>query len=210
MPDRMSPSPDRRQRKSRAALRLAMAQLLAAKPYDAITVEDIADAADLTRATFYAHYADRAALLREVSDEIFRDLVANVRQALPPDTTVFTGVAAIAVFEHARSNADLYRAVLSGAAGSEPRARLAEIFQDALQEIFSNMTEQIGVKPRVPISFVSGIYVATVLHMVGEFVDGQLEGSVTEIGELLVQTMFGGISWALSLSEENLRLPGLR
>ena len=66
--------PDRRQRKSRAALQQALLALIAAKPYDAITVEDITELADVARATFYAHYRDKAALLLEVSQEVVEEL----------------------------------------------------------------------------------------------------------------------------------------
>ena len=37
----------------------AFAKFLSEKPYEKITVQDIADKAMINRATFYAHYADK-------------------------------------------------------------------------------------------------------------------------------------------------------
>jgi len=68
-------APDRRQRKSRAALQQALLTLISTKAYDSITVEDITELADVARATFYAHCKDKPALLMEVSRELVEELV---------------------------------------------------------------------------------------------------------------------------------------
>jgi AcrR family transcriptional regulator len=54
---------DPRIRKTRQLLHDALLQLLGSKPFDDISVQDIADTATLNRATFYDHYTDKSALL---------------------------------------------------------------------------------------------------------------------------------------------------
>jgi AcrR family transcriptional regulator len=54
---------DRRVRKTRKGLGDALLSLCAVKPYEAITVQDIIDRADVSRSTFYAHYVDKDGLL---------------------------------------------------------------------------------------------------------------------------------------------------
>lgn len=61
----MVTSPDRRVRKTRQALHDALLSLIAEKGYDATTVADIIDRADVGRSTFYSHYTDKADLLRD-------------------------------------------------------------------------------------------------------------------------------------------------
>jgi AcrR family transcriptional regulator len=54
---------DPRMRRTRQLLQGALMQLLGSKPFDDISVQDIAEAATVNRATFYDHYTDKFALL---------------------------------------------------------------------------------------------------------------------------------------------------
>lgn len=54
---------DPRIRRTRELLQQALANLLETKEFEKISVHDITDAATLNRATFYAHYPDKFALL---------------------------------------------------------------------------------------------------------------------------------------------------
>jgi AcrR family transcriptional regulator len=54
---------DPRVRRTRLSLQQALGRLLETKEFEKISVQDIADAATLNRATFYDHYEDKFALL---------------------------------------------------------------------------------------------------------------------------------------------------
>lgn len=54
---------DPRIRRTRMLLQQALEKLLETKEFDKISVQDIADAATVNRATFYDHYTDKSALL---------------------------------------------------------------------------------------------------------------------------------------------------
>jgi AcrR family transcriptional regulator len=54
---------DPRIRRTRELLQQALSSLLESKEFEKISVHDITDAATLNRATFYAHYPDKFALL---------------------------------------------------------------------------------------------------------------------------------------------------
>jgi AcrR family transcriptional regulator len=56
---------DPRIRRTRQLLQDALRRLLVEKEFDKISVQDIAEAATVNRATFYAHYPDKFALLEE-------------------------------------------------------------------------------------------------------------------------------------------------
>nr|WP_252263623.1 TetR/AcrR family transcriptional regulator [Paracidobacterium acidisoli] len=57
---------DPRIRRTRKLLRDALSTLLATRSFEAISIQDIAEQATVNRATFYAHYADREALLADL------------------------------------------------------------------------------------------------------------------------------------------------
>lgn len=56
---------DRRVRRTRFAVQEALIGLMIEKDYEAITVADIVERADIVRSTFYAHYADKEDVLRQ-------------------------------------------------------------------------------------------------------------------------------------------------
>jgi AcrR family transcriptional regulator len=65
--------PDPRVTRTRTLIRAALTSLLAEKSFESISVADIAERATVNRATFYAHFTDKFALL----DAIIREDAAN-------------------------------------------------------------------------------------------------------------------------------------
>ncbi len=66
---------DPRIRRTRHLLQDALKRLLEEKEFDKISVQDITEAATLNRATFYAHYTDKFALLGELIRVSFLQLL---------------------------------------------------------------------------------------------------------------------------------------
>lgn len=62
---------DPRVLRTRQLIREAFSTLLQKKEFDAITIKDIAQRASINRATFYAHYEDKYALLEEITEQAF-------------------------------------------------------------------------------------------------------------------------------------------
>src|ERR1700685_3333249 len=67
---------DPRIRRTRLALQQALGRLLETKEFDAISVQEIAEAAAVNRATFYDHYTDKFALLECMVGTRFGELLA--------------------------------------------------------------------------------------------------------------------------------------
>lgn len=68
---------DRRQQKTRNAIFSAFRSLLETKRYDKITVQDIIDAADVGRSTFYSHFETKDLLLDAMCEELFNHVFKN-------------------------------------------------------------------------------------------------------------------------------------
>jgi AcrR family transcriptional regulator len=66
---------DRRVRRTQQALAHAVIALTLEKGYDAITIRDITDWADVGYATFFRHYKDKEALLHDVLDVVLTELM---------------------------------------------------------------------------------------------------------------------------------------
>ncbi|TCN21116.1 TetR/AcrR family transcriptional regulator [Mesobacillus foraminis] len=65
---------DRRIAKSRVAIKKAVTELMAEKSFDDITIQDIADRADVNRGTIYLHYTDKYDLLDKMIEEHIESL----------------------------------------------------------------------------------------------------------------------------------------
>ncbi len=69
-----APAPEKldpRVKRTRRLIQWAFGELLAEKGFGAITVQDITERAGINRATFYAHYPDKFALLEETLRNAF-------------------------------------------------------------------------------------------------------------------------------------------
>lgn len=69
---------DRRIRRTRKQLEKALIRLLKKKSIQKITVKELAEEADITRATFYQHYSDPYEMLRQMQDammEKFQEII---------------------------------------------------------------------------------------------------------------------------------------
>ena len=59
----------RRVTMTKMLLKTALIELMQEKPFQQITIKELCEQADLNRTTFYLHYADQSAVLREIEDE---------------------------------------------------------------------------------------------------------------------------------------------
>src|SRR5713101_2891065 len=134
----MEGSMDRRAARTRRSLHQALIALILRKGYDAITVQEIIDEADVGCATFYAHYRGKEDLLRGGFEALRAELKAaqgtapSKRGAAQDRPLKFS----LAMFEHACAYRDVYRAMVGGRGGvvasHEIRRVLSEIVKEEL------------------------------------------------------------------------------
>ncbi|MDQ0885856.1 AcrR family transcriptional regulator [Paenibacillus sp. V4I9] len=83
----MKKSVDPRVKRTRNMLKEALLVLIEEKGFDAITIRDLTERAEINRATFYQHYKDKFDLLDQTIDEM---LLSFATYASPKSSTEFT------------------------------------------------------------------------------------------------------------------------
>jgi AcrR family transcriptional regulator len=144
---------DRRTRKTREALYSAFISLIVERGYDAISVQDIIDAADVGRTTFYAHFKSKDELLISGFHRLRDELHSLMDAADTRGTWTFVEP----LLQHAKAHRGLYLALLKGGGG-----RLADReFQSIVEEMVVN---ELGGRSRdhTSVALLSGALIGAV------------------------------------------------
>jgi AcrR family transcriptional regulator len=107
-------------------------QLVLEKGYDAISIQDITELADLGRGTFYIHFKDKEEVVWTAFHEMFQRLEQDAHKKLDRRMPQVEYFGLLNIFRHAQANRNLYR-VMFGGQGS---AKLTSWGQDFLSKAF--------------------------------------------------------------------------
>lgn len=130
----------RRRLRTRAQLLDAARRLIIDKGYEAVTIADITDAADVGKGTFYLHFSDKEdlthALVRDGLEELADSILTRRNQA--PDPVSWRAEAVHVIFHYAHANRDLFHILLGGGSSAqltqEARDFAAQVMEQLLRE----------------------------------------------------------------------------
>ncbi len=166
-------SQDRRIVRTRRALQAALIQLILEKGYDAVTIEEITDRADLGRTTFYLHFKDKEELFMHAIDTICEDFLEKHKNLLTmidnrdrdfdhPQLNLDERIL-YHIFAHARDNADLYRVMLRGEGSAKASRRFSEVIQ---QETIKRLRNAEELQSKVPLEVFAVFFSGTLIELV--------------------------------------------
>jgi AcrR family transcriptional regulator len=156
---------DRRSARTRAMLQHALLSLIRKKRYEAITIKDICDAANVGRSTLYARYTGKDDLKRSGLEHLRALLVARQRAALaaPGDIRSRSLGFSLSMFEHARDHMDLYRALAGGRGGAIALGAIRQILADLVRdELAATIDKRVpdAVPRELVVEYTVGAYMA--------------------------------------------------
>lgn len=201
---------DRRVRRTRLALEDALISLILEKGFDAVTIEDITDRADLGRTTFYLHFRDKEELLMTAIDTMIEDfLVQSDTQPLTKQKilqNVQTGPERFKqyshlikqIFVHAQENADLYKVMLRGEGSRKAIQRLTEISK---HEFLVRMRNFPGLKSKVPLEVLAVHFTGSILELVTWWLEEDRPYSIDEMVSYFQQMFVFGALETMHLAE---------
>jgi AcrR family transcriptional regulator len=186
---------DRRSQRTRRLLGDALVGLLAEKRFDAISVQDLVDRANVGRTTFYAHFTDKEDLLLSEIERMVHRLAAA--PAAPHRPLGPAGLPSRLLFEHVREFQPVYQALTWGR-GSERLFQKIETQVAALVEEGLAERARPETPPGVPLP-VLGRYVAgTLLTLLKWWMDTKLAYTPEQMQALFTQLVQPSLDAALA------------
>ena len=149
---------DPRAEKTRALISAAFLALVNRRPYERIRVSDITRKAGVGRATFYAHFDSKNALLRAELDRVVLPMLVEV----PGDPCL---VDCTMLFAHVLQAQEIYRSLMAGTA----RAGNERMLQDAIEARIASalVAPLVQTNATIPTSgFVPRFVAGTVLTLI--------------------------------------------
>ncbi len=190
--------PDRRVRRTRRQLHLALVELATELGYDQVTVEHLTNRADLARRTFYAHYVDKDSLLEAVVGALMTELVGRLDAAvLDDDRPVARSAAIRELFLHGEENRDCYRMLLAGAGNGRGLRKMSNTLSAHFEQHMVVVTGRLGLTPELPLDFVARAFVGQHLTILRWWLDNQVDYTVDQLAAMRAAIMEHGELWAM-------------
>jgi AcrR family transcriptional regulator len=185
---------DRRAVRTRRALRDALIALILEKGYDAITVQDITDRADLNRGTLYLHYRDKLDLLLSSSTEIYEELAAQLTPISPENLTMdIPERHLLLIYQHVAANADIYRVLLGDYGVPAFVVRLRHIIaQVSLARLEALRALGVPVSP-LPDAFVVSYYSGAVIGVIESWLENKMSIPPEDLARYTLQLSVSGL-----------------
>jgi AcrR family transcriptional regulator len=188
---------DRRVERTRQSLREALLALMVEKGYEALTVQDILDRANVGRSTFYTHFRDKDELLVSGLDLLragLAEVQANARKNAKglESALAFT----LPLFEHVHSHRHLHKVIAGRQSGAMVHREFLKIFASLARQELTSLT------PRTPqgkatleltIAFLS----ASLYGVMAEWLDHHPRLTPQEVNETFRRLVMPGVRTVL-------------
>ncbi len=197
-----SPNIDRRILRTRKMLWDAFIALIQEKDYEEITIQDIADRANVNRVTFYLHYKDKHELLLKNVEVIFDDLTSkiapltgeNYRTDVPPEGMTM-------VYQSIAENAKFYRIVL----GEKGIPFLVNRFRKYLADLtIQRLPLAAEHQPRVAMEIVGEYAAGAILGLVSWWLENDMPISPEALSHQTLLLTAYGIYWGAGLTPQTI------
>lgn len=142
---------DRRVQRTRRLLREALVELILERGWDAISVQDVCDRADVGRSTFYTHFGDKEDLLVGGLE----DLRAALRARTPAGSDATPLGFVRGLVDHAHEQRRLFRAVIGKRSGHAIQQRFRRFLLDLVRDDLERVAK-LGPQRDATVCYIAG------------------------------------------------------
>lgn len=189
--------PDRRKLRTQRQIREAFLSLVREKDLESITVNDIAQGADINRATFYLHYQDKYDLLEQTENQIMEEMLRISQEIQISDLLTRTEETkkkplpfAVKIFSFINENHLFFDTFLDFRKGGGMHKKLYDFITGNMHSIFSRQFSEENSP--IPKSYLVAYMASAHLGLIGEWLAGGRKESPEEMAAMLIQLTVRG------------------
>lgn len=176
---------DRRIERTQQLIRGALLSLVREKGFEALTVQEIIDRANVGRATFYAHFDNKDDLLASGFEDLRASLTARQREAFSRGRTLEDRVFGFSeeVFAHTNEYREIFRAMAGKRSGAAVQRLLHKLLVDLIRSDVKGTLgrkEASAVPAEALVQFIAGALFGLLMW----WLDGKSRLSVAEVNAL--------------------------
>ena len=177
-------APDRRVERTRQLLEAALLSLIKEKDFDAISVQEIIDRANVGRATFYTHYDNKEDLLESGFEGLLMALRERQRQARANASAMEDHLFAFS--HHLLAHADEHRAIFPAMVSQRGGALIQHLLRNLLVKVVREDVNQAaqGAKRPVPEEAIAQFIAGGLFGLMMWWLGGKKRLSVDELEAL--------------------------
>jgi AcrR family transcriptional regulator len=173
---------DRRVKRSRSLLGEALMSLVLEKGYEAVTIRDITERADVAYVTFFRHYKSKDELLAQCLQAGMRDLQTRIEAAArQARADVSADTEGQLIFEHVQANSPLYRVLMRSQGASQVRQQTLT----AIETIFLTSCNPLSAKEKlIPRQIAAHHIAASLLSLIEWWLEHEMPYPVERMGQV--------------------------
>jgi AcrR family transcriptional regulator len=175
---------DRRVERTRQVIRGALLSLIREHGFEALTVQQIIDRANVGRATFYAHFDNKEDLLVSGFEDLRASLKARQREAFSRGRNLEERVFAFSheMFVHANEYRDVFRAMVGKRSGATVQRLLHKLLADLVRDDVKR-TVAGGTNDAIPVEALVHFIAGALFGLLMWWLNGSMRLSPAEINE---------------------------
>ncbi len=181
---------ERRRLQTRQLLIETTLQLVLEKGYEAITIQDITDRADLGRGTFYIHFKDKEEVVWTAFQAMFKDLEQHAHQMLDRSLPQVEYYGLLNIFRHAEKNADLYRVMLGGKGSALLTSRAEDYLTQAVLHDIRHAPQPPEVNFNLPEDFEAQLLVGVISRLLHWWLEKPNKYSAEQMADMIYKALY--------------------
>ena len=147
---------DLREKKTRRSVTNAFLSLRSKKPLEKITVKELCERAEISKATFYLHYRD----IYDLSDELQREVIRNILRHVenPADMVYNPTKSSKEMVEGFYANRGMVTILFSGSQFYRLPEKIEQEIKAVLFEQFPHLKDDVYANVRLTYQFIGSFY----------------------------------------------------